>query len=362
MSEEKDNQPAQQSTSRPVPLFEALEEGRKRCGVCEYRCTVEPGREGVCKVRVNRDGQLIALNYGVVSRADLELIEARGFVHFFPGAKMFSLGGYGQNFPSVSGQNIFDELPTGQTLRSLPLDRLARFPIDQHCRGVVFTFNEPSMWFEYLLDAAKTVKANGMFTALTTNGYMTTDAVEMIGHYIDGVRVEVNAFTERTFMSLTGQTQFQKVLESATRAQKRFKSHLEISTRLVPGVNDSPDELRRIAGWMKLALGENTPWHISCALPDSDDILWHAKDVGESMGLHYVYARELKGPRPTQLDGSEPIFDTTAGGNTYCYKCHELIIERSGDAGNETRIIALEGSKCGHCHTELNIHNSIWKL
>ncbi len=362
MIDEKDNQAAPQSTIRPVPLFEELEEGRKRCGVCEYRCTVEPGREGVCKVRVNRDGQLVALNYGVVSRADLELVEARGFLHFFPGAKMFSIGGYGQNFPSVSGQNVFDELPSGQAMRSLPLDRLARFPIDQHCRGVLFAYNEPSMWFEYLVDGAKTVKANGMFTALVTNGYLTTDAVEMIGHYIDGVRVEVNAFTERTFMILTGQTQFQKVLESATRAQKRFKAHVEISTRLVPGVNDSPEELRRVAGWIKLALGENTPWHISCAIPDSDLILWKAKEVGENMGLHYVYARELKTVRPTPEDGSEPVFDTTADGNTYCYKCKHLIIERTGQVGNETRIIELDGSKCGHCHTELNIHNTIWKL
>ncbi|NWJ97387.1 MAG: radical SAM protein [Chloroflexi bacterium] len=362
MTEEKESQLAPQSTIRPVPLHEELEEGRKRCGVCEYRCTVEPGREGVCKIRINRDGQLLTVNYGVVSRADLELIEARGFVHFFPSAKIFSVGGYGQNFPSVSGQNIFDELPSGQALRSLPLERLARFPIDQHCRGVLFTYNEPSMWFEYLLDAAKTIKANGMFTAMATNGYMTTEALEMVGHYMDGVRVEVNAFTERTFMILTGQTQFQKVLESATRAQKRFKAHVEISSKLVPGVNDSPDELRRLIGWIRLALGENTPWHISCALPDSDDILWNAKILGEHLGLHYIYARELKTPRPVSEQGSEVTFDTTSDGNTYCYKCHELIIKRTGDVGNETRIIALEGSKCGRCHTELNIHNTIWKL
>lgn len=360
--EEKESQAAPQNTFRAVPIFEQLEEGRKRCGICEYRCTVEPGREGVCKVRVNRDGQLIAINYGVVSRADLELIEARGFMHFFPSAKIFSVGGYGQNFPSVSGQNTFDELPTGAAIRSLPLERLARFPIDQQCRGVLFTYNEPSMWYEYLVDGAKTIKANGMFTAMVTNGYMTTDAVELVGHYMDGVRVEVNAFTERTFMILTGQTQFQKVLESATRAQKRFKAHVEISTRLIPGVNDGPDELRRIAGWIKLALGENTPWHISCAIPDSDDLLWKAKEVGENMGLHYIYARELKSPRPLTADSPNPPFDTTAGGNTFCYKCHELIIERTGEIGNETRIISLEGSKCGHCATELNIHNSIWKL
>jgi pyruvate formate lyase activating enzyme len=362
MTEERDNQVASQNTIRPVPLFEELEEGRKRCGVCEYRCTVEPGREGVCKVRVNRDGQLIALNYGVVSRADLELIEARGFLHFFPGAKIFSIGGYGQNFPSPTGQNVFDELPTGQALRSLPLDRLARFPIEQHCRGVLFTYNEPGMWFEYLVDAAKTVKANGMFTAMVTNGYMTTDAVETIGHYIDGVRVEVNAFTERTFMILTGQTQFQKVLESATRFQKRFKAHIEITTRLVPGVNDSPEELRRIVGWIKLALGENTPWHISCAIPDSDDVLWKAKELGENLGLNYIYARDLKAPRPTPADGAEEAFNTTANNQTYCYKCHHHIIERTGEVGNETRIVGLEGSRCEKCHTELNIHNTIWKL
>ncbi len=343
---------------RPVPLVEDLEGGVKRCGVCEYRCEIAPGKQGVCRMRTNQDGKLIALNYGLISKADLELVETRGFYHFFPGSKVFSLGGYGMNFPSTVGQELFVDLPTGGATRSLPIDRIARFAIEQRCRGVVFAYNEPWMWYEFLVDACKSIKANGMYTALVTNGFVTTEAIEPIGHYLDGFLIEVNTFNEKTFNILTGQNQFQKVLETASRAQKRYKAHVEILTNLVPGVNDSDNEMQLLANWIKQVLGENTAWHLACALPDSEDELRRVKQIGEGIGLNYVY---LRGVKPTtELDeNAAAVFDNTVNGNTFCFNCHKLVIDRhNGDAHPD----GLDVSKCANCETNLSVRNTLWKM
>lgn len=341
---------------RPVPLFEDLGNGIKKCGVCEYRCELAPGKTGICRVRSNREGTLISHNYGLISKADLDLVESRGFYHFFPGVKIFSLGGYGLNFPSTSGQETYVDLPTSN-IRALPIDRIAKFAIEQRCRGVIFSFNEPTMWYEYLLDACKSIRANGMFTGVVTNGYVTTAAAEELGHYLDGMMVEINAFTEQTFNVLTRQSQFQKVLETASRAQRKYKTHIEVTTNLVPGVNDSDQEMGLLANWIRQVLGENTAWHLACAIPDSDDELLRVKQVGEANGLNYVY---IRGAKPvTELDESAAaLFDNTVNNNTYCFNCHKRVIDRSGrDAYPD----GLEGSKCSFCETQLTIRNTLWK-
>ncbi len=343
---------------RPVPIVEEGENG-PRCGICEYRCEIAPGKNGICRVRTNRNGTLVALNYGLISKADLELIESRGFYHLFPGVKVFSLGGYGMNFPSTMGQETYVELPTDDSsLRSLPIERIARFAIEQRCRGVIFAYSEPTMWYEYLIDACKSIRANGMFTGIVTNGFITTEAMEAIGHYVDGLLVEVNAFNERTFSVLTGQTHFQKVLETATRAQKKYKAHIEIITNLVPGVNDSDQEMSLLANWIKGVLGENTAWHLACALPDSEDELRRVKSVGESNGLNYIYIRGAK--TVTDLDESAAaLFDSTVNGNTYCFHCHKLVVDRRQ---TDARVVGLDGNKCTNCGTPLAIRNTLWKL
>jgi pyruvate formate lyase activating enzyme len=341
---------------RPVQFVEDLGGGVKRCTVCEYRCELAPGKAGNCRMRVNRDGNLVALNYGLISKADLDLVESRGFYHFFPGVKIFSLGSYGFNFPPAPVQENYVDIPTNTNLRALPIDRIAKFAIEQRCRGVVFAFSEPSMWYEYLLDACKSIRANGMFAAIVTNGYLTTDAAEEIGHYIDGMLVEVNAFSEQTFNVLTGQTQFQKVLETAGRAMRKYKTHIEIQTNLVPGVNDSDNEMTLLANWIKQVLGENTAWHLACAVPDSDDVLRRVKQVGEGVGLNYVY---IRGAQTAELDEeAAALFDNTVNNNTYCYNCHKRVIDRSGrDAYPD----GLDGGKCSSCETQLNIRSTLWR-
>lgn len=329
-----------------------------KCGVCEYRCEIAPGAVGVCRMRSNHNGTLYAHNYGLISRADLGLIESRNFYHFFPGAKIFSLGGYGLNFPMLNGQEAFAEIPTSTNPRSLPIDRISRFAIEHLCRGVIFAYSEPTIWYEYLVDACKSVRANGLFTAIVTNGYITPEALQPVGHYIDGLLVEVNAFSERTFNILTNQSKYQKVLETILRARLEYNAHIEISTNLVPGVNDEENEIKALASWIKQELGENTAWHLFCAVPHSDNVLREVKQTAEDMGLNYIYAHGMS--PVTEIDESAAaLFDCTVNGNTYCYKCRKIVVNRRD---GEITTFGLDNNKCAHCGTVLGIRNTLWKL
>ncbi len=341
----------------PAPLAEDLDGQVKRCRICSYHCELAPGQVGVCGMRVNQNGTLQATNYGLVSKADLERIESRNFYHLFPGVKVFSVGGYGLNFPATPDQAAFVEVPPGAAARFLPIERLAHFAIERQCRGVVFAFNEPSMWFEYMLDAAKNIRANGMFTAMVTNGYMTMEALEMLGHYMNGFLIEVNAFNERSFHTLTGRHNFQKVLEIARRAQFKYKSHLEIHTRIVPGVNDSKGEMELLATWIKQGLGANVPWHLSGGFPGARQELDRIKEIGLNCGLNYIYLKE-GAPVPAAEEPLAAIFDSAVNGNTYCHRCHSLLIDRHNQ---EVRLTGLEENKCGYCGAALTIHNTLWK-
>jgi pyruvate formate lyase activating enzyme len=313
-------------------------------------------------MRLHQDGKLMANNYGVVSRAGIERVEMRRFYHLLPGSRVFSIGGYGQNFPPIGSDDQY-AIPTEKALsRPLPIDRLIKFCIERQCRGVIFAFNEPSMWYEYLQDAVQMVKANGMFAAIVTNGYFSKDILDSLGHYVTGMLVEVNAFNENTFKVLTGQNYFQKVLETTTLALRKHKIHIEVATRLIPGVNDNETELKTIATWIKQVLGANIPWHLSSPVPDSRSILENAKQIAKEVGVNYIY---LDNPEElaSGLSGKPPENrineDTTFGGDTYCHNCHHLVIERSQ---TETMISGLNGNKCAYCGTELGLHNSIWKL
>ncbi|MDB5082806.1 MAG: hypothetical protein JWP00_4730 [Chloroflexi bacterium] len=351
------NTPTNQSV-QPVPLAEHLTGPVRRCRICNYRCELSPGQSGVCQVRHNQAGTLRTVNYGLVSKADLERIESRGFYHLFPGVKVFSLGGYGANFPVPAGQTGYLNIPGGSAARYLPVEKLARFVIEQQCRGIIFAYNEPAMWFEYLLDACKSIRANGMFTAMVTNGYMTLEALEMVGHYIDGLLVEVNAFSERSFNILTGQDNFQKVLETARRAQHKYKSHLEISTKIVPGVNDSDSEIELLATWIKQGLGENVAWHLSSPQPGMQARLQQIKQIGLNCGLNYIYLKDAPPVNEFEEDLAA-LFDSTVNGNTYCHKCHRKLIDRQNA---EVSTPGLSGNKCANCGTILAVHNTLWKL
>ncbi|MBM3154379.1 MAG: AmmeMemoRadiSam system radical SAM enzyme [Chloroflexi bacterium] len=332
-------------------LYEKLPGSRVRCHVCQWRCLINPGKYGVCRVRQNADGALQVLNYAQASSVAADPIEKKPLFHFFPGTGCFSLGTWGCNFHCHHCQNwtiSCVEEPHRMADASqimLPKDAI-RTAKARGCAGISWTYNEPSIWFEYTLDSAKLAKESGLYTVYVTNGYMTPEALDTIGPYLDAWRVDIKGFSDALYRNLAGIPRWQGILEVAVRAQEKWEMHVEVVTNIVPTMNDDDEQLRGIACWIRDSLGELTPWHVTRFYPQHDmthlpptpiKTLEKAYSLGKKAGLRFVYLGNVPG------HSSE---------NTVCYCCGKLVIERQG---YNTRVVGLNGSKCKFCGSEMNV-------
>lgn len=194
--------------------------------------------------------------------------------------------------------------------------------IANNCLGISWTFNEPTLWFEYTLDGARLAKAKGLFTNYVTNGYMTEDALDMIGPYLDIFRVDIKGFSADTYQRTARLKDFKAILKTTERALHKWGMHVEVVTNVTPQYNDSEDELRRIASWVRGSLGRDVPWHVtrfhpylylSHLPPTPIPKLERTREIGLETGLNYVYIGNVPGH---------------PGENTYCPNCGKLLIER----------------------------------
>ena len=330
-------------------LYEKLRGSTVRCNICQWRCKISPDKFGVCRMYQNRDGTLYSMNYALVSSMAADPIEKKPLFHFFPGTLAFSLGGWGCNFHCQDCQNweiSCVEIPrqsrgTREVLPQVAIDLAKRY----QCQGIAWTYNEPSIWFEYTLDSARLAKENDLYTVYVTNGYLSPEALDAIGPYLDAWRVDVKGFSDALYRKLAKVTRWQGILEVAERAKNKWNMHVEVITNIIPTMNDDDQELESIANWIHDALGELTPWHVTrfhphyhmADLPPTPEAtLEHAYDIGRKAGLKFVYCGNIPGHK------SE---------STVCYNCGNLIVERFG---YETKALGLDGSKCRFCGAELN--------
>ena len=331
---------------REALLYETLPGGRVRCHVCQWRCLVNPGKLGVCRMRINRDGALYAMNYAEVSSMAGDHIEKKPLFHFFPGTFAFSLGSWGCNFHCKGCQNweisCADIPPRSQQLLPEREIELAR---RYDCQGIAWTYNEPAVWFEYTLDSARLAKENNLYTVYVTNGYATPEALDMIGPWLDAWRVDVKGFSDGFYRELAGISRWQGILEVARRAKEKWDMHVEVVTNIVPGMNDDEEQLRGIAGWIRDALGELTPWHVTRFHPLHEFIhlsatpvstLERAYGIGKEAGLRFVYLGNVPGHEYE---------------DTVCYSCGKTVVRR---IGYDTRVVGLDGSQCKFCGAGLN--------
>jgi len=329
-------------------LYEKLPGSRVRCKTCQWRCSISAGRFGFCRMYQNVDGTLHNLSYGQVSSMAADPIEKKPLFHFFPGTQAFSLGGWGCNFQCRGCQNWQISSVRGQdrwygTREVLPR-QLVEMAERYECQGIAWTYNEPSIWFEYTLDGASLAKEKGLYTVYVTNGYLTPEALDTIGPFLDAWRVDIKGFTDSFYRRLAKITHWRGILEVAERAKSRWNMHVEVITNIIPTLNDDDAQLQAIARWIRDSLGELTPWHVTRFHPDYQmaelpstplATLEHAYDIGRAAGLKFVYL------------GNVPGHDAE---NTVCYSCGKLVVARSG---YQTRVVALEGSRCGYCGAEL---------
>jgi pyruvate formate lyase activating enzyme len=330
-------------------LYEKLPESFVRCNTCQWRCRIAPEKEGVCRRYANHGGRLYNLNYGRASSVAVDPIEKKPLYHFYPGSLVFSLGSWGCNFHCPGCQNWTIACATQEDMdadkREISPEASIQMAQGYKCQGIAWTYNEPTMWFEYTLDSARLARAAGLYTAYVTNGYMTPEALDIIGPYLQAWRVDVKGFSEATYKKLAKITHWRGILEVASRARNKWNMHVEIVTNVTPGINDDDGQLKGIAHWIATELGELTPWHITRFFPQREmrdflatpvTTLEHARDIGHQAGLKFVYLGNV-GPHETS--------------NTICYNCHNLIVRRDGFHAD---VLGLKGSNCNFCGVDLN--------
>jgi len=330
-------------------LFEKLDGSKVRCNTCQWRCVINPGKTGVCRMYRNNDGKLFNLNYAQASSVAIDPIEKKPLFHFYPGSLVYSLGGWGCNFHCVHCQNWQISCPVGDEPWQESREILPEAAIEQaqrhNCRGIAWTYNEPTMWFEYTLDSAKLAKQAGLYTAYITNGYATPEALDTIGPYLDAWRVDVKGFNDKFYHDLAKISRWRGILEVAERAKKKWNMHVEVITNIIPTMNDDDAQLEGIARWIHDSLGELTPWHITRFYPQYQmtglpptplDTLEHAYEIGKKAGLKFIYTGNIQGDKRE---------------NTTCYSCGREIVKRYG---YDTEVTGLKGSKCKYCGADLN--------
>jgi pyruvate formate lyase activating enzyme len=327
-------------------LYEKLKALRVRCNVCAIRCTIPDGRHGVCRTRRNRGGTLQTLIYERVISVSADPIEKKPVYHYLPGSKILSLGTLGCSFRCPGCQNWeishADPGAAPRRLQRLSPEEAVELAVRSDCRGICWTYNEPSIWLEYTLAGAKAARSRGLATAFVTNGTATPEQLELIGPVLDVWRVDIKALSGEAHKSLTGIARFEPVLESTKLARHTYGMHVECVTNVTPGINDSDEMLRGIARWIRSELGPDTPWHVSRFYPHLDlshipptpiETIERARDIGMEEGIRYVYVGNIPGH---------------PGEDTYCHGCGRCVIRRSGFSIARTSLV--EG-RCPRCDT-----------
>jgi pyruvate formate lyase activating enzyme len=327
-------------------LAEKLAEGQVRCHICRWECRIGAGKVGVCRMYRNLGGELFNLNYALASSVAVDPIEKKPLYHFYPGSQVFSLGSWGCNFHCPGCQNwqiSCREIRPGA--EEVSPQRAVDLAQNNYCQGIAWTYNEPTMWFEYTLDSARLAKKNNLYTVYVTNGYITPQALDMLGPVLDAWRVDIKGFNARAYQKLAKIRHWESILEVAERAKHKWGMHVEIVTNIEPTVNDDEVQLKGIAEWISRKIGPLTPWHVTRFYPQYEALdvpatpistLERALEIGQKAGLKFVYTGNVPGHE---------------GENTRCYNCNSMIVERNG---YDTRVLGLNGSLCKFCGAELN--------
>jgi pyruvate formate lyase activating enzyme len=326
---------------RLTELVELEADGTRRCGVCQWRCALAEGEVGRCLMRVATAEGIEVLNDGMISAATFSPIEEHRLWHFFPDTPVLAIGGWGYAFPADQQRGQYGGVPQEESKRRrLDPERAASVALERLCRGVVWSFSDPSVSLEYVADVLKFSRATSRYTALVTSGYSTLAALDQLGHYLDGISLELRAFDDGAYRRLAGVEEWRGILEMAAHARERWHCHIEITTRLHPNVNDAPEQIQALVGWMRDTLGPLTPWHVmpGDAGAAAAASVARARRLGHEAGLHYIY-----GPEPGQL--------------TRCHSCASVLVERAPSV----RLVGLEGGRCANCGADPQLRLSIFK-
>jgi pyruvate formate lyase activating enzyme len=317
------------------------------CKICERRCIISSGKTGFCEMRENDDDKIYSLNYGAASSIAVDPIEKKPLFHFYPGTSVFSLGSVGCNFRCKHCQNWgisqaeLNNIPT----QELSPEEAIRLTKEYGCKSIAWTYNEPTMWFEYTLDSAKLAKKQDIKTVYVTNGYMSEESFQEINPYLDAANIDLKGLSEKFYVDLC-EAHLQPVLDNIIRMHDA-KIHIEITNLMIPGYNDSKEDIKALVKFMAEEVSPEVPLHFTRFFPQYQmqqlpptelKKLEKAHQIASEAGIKYVYI------------GNAP---SSGGENTYCPECGEAVIKRDGFSvlGDDIK----ESGRCPKCRADLNI-------
>ena len=315
-------------------FWEALPNRKIQCQLCPRECTVGDGQRGYCGVRENLDGVFYTLVHSRVCAAHVDPIEKKPLFHYLPGTTAFSIATAGCNVNCKFCQNweISQSRPEQVSAQMLTPQQAARIALQSRCPTIAFTYTEPVVFAEYLMDTADAAHAAGVRCIVVSNGYMNHDALVQAYGKMDAVKIDLKAFSESFYKNVV-KAQLKPVLDSLV-TLRRLDQWTEIVYLVVPTLNDGDEELRSLAAWIKSNLGPDVPLHFTQFHPDCQmkelprtpmETLERAKAIADAEGLHFVYIGNVPG-HPAQ--------------NTYCPGCGMLLVERTGFTAGKNLIRA----------------------
>jgi pyruvate formate lyase activating enzyme len=323
-------------------LWESLDGQKVRCRLCGHQCAIAAGQYGLCRVRQNVEGQLKSLNYGALVALNVDPIEKKPLFHFLPGTRSLSIAAPGCNFqcefcqnwqisqsPRLEGRIAGEAVSPGQIVSAA---------VNYDCPSISYTYTEPTVFFELAYDTCVLAHSKGVRNCFVSNGFLTPQAVAKIAPHLDAINVDLKAFSDETYRRVM-KAPLEPVLV-CLRELVKAKVWVEVTTLVVPGMNDSREELRSIAQFLAGELGTFVPWHVSrfhgdyhmTATPSTPlETLQMACELGKEAGLKYVYCGNVTG----QIDEC-----------TYCPACRRKLIDREGFI---VRRNVLKEGKCPDC-------------
>ena len=332
-------------------MFQEAREAKKvQCSLCSHRCVIVPGKRGICSVRENRDGILYTLVYDKVIARHIDPIEKKPLFHFLPGSLSYSIATPGCNFRCKHCQNAdISQLPRdrGEMIlgEAVSPSAIVDAALKNHCASISYTYTEPTIYFELAYDTARLAASAGLKNVFVSNGYITPEALREIKPYLHAANIDLKGYTDDFYKKVCG-ARLQPVLDSI-RLYHELGIWIEITTLVIPGHNDSDDELKGIAQFIR-SVGQDIPWHVSRFHPTYKltdepitpiETLKRARQIGFDAGLRYVYEGNIPGE----------------GEDTVCWSCKKTLVRRIGFSVFENMV---KDSKCKFCGAAVE---GVWK-
>ncbi|NDY41292.1 AmmeMemoRadiSam system radical SAM enzyme [Dissulfurirhabdus thermomarina] len=322
-------------------FYERLDGAEVRCRLCHHHCRIRPGRRGLCGVRENREGRLVSLVYGRLVSENVDPIEKKPLFHFLPGTTSYSIATVGCNFSCAHCQNYeisqYPRVHPDIIGRERTPEAVVEAAERSGCASLSYTYVEPTVFYEFAWDCAGLARRRGLRNVFVSNGYMEAEVARHLAGVLDGINIDVKAFTEDFYRKVC-KARLAPVLDNVRRFRE-LGVWVEVTTLVIPGWNDSTEELRGIARFIR-EVDPAIPWHVTAFFPTYQmldrpptpaDTLRRAREIGLEEGLRFVYEGNIPGG---------------GGENTYCPGCGRVLIRRHGFRILENR---LEDGRCRDC-------------